>query len=1216
MVKADTSIKIKEELEISRKNETLLASLLENSSQPFGVGYPDGHLGIVNKAFEELTGYSREELKSTDWSEVLTPHKFRDMENEKLDELQRTGQPVKYEKEYMRKDGTRVPIELLVHIEKNEDDTPKYYYSFITDISERKISEKLKHELLEKEQQLTEELTVSNEELQSTSEELQVTNEELMHQGDELLKINKALKVSQESYKNILDNLQDAYIRADKKGIITMVSPSAARMYRFDSPQEMIGMPAYSLYKYAEDRNSLIEKLNKYDNVEDFESTAMRKDGTSFLVSLNAQFHYDNNGLIQGTEAFVRDITERIEREKLSDALNIFNTKINSTLDYNEIMQLIVEEGAKAIGAESAIINLREQNRWIVKFVHNFPNNIIGQIKSDQESPTSIYVANKKEAIAFNDAPNDSRVNKNGMKLHGVASLLVAPIILKDEVRGVIAFYHHKKSVIFTKAQIDFTNKLASSLSQALENAELFENIKKSEELIKKNEKLLHTVLDNSLDGINMLDLETGSYNFMSPAQVKLTGFTTEEMNNFPVEEAYERVHPDDREISISQQKKVMNGEDLNEPVEYRWKVKSSEYRWFSDRRKLVYDEHDHPVALVGISRDINERKKVEEALNQSQKLLQDIINGFPSPIFVKDIEGRFLTINRKLEELLGVKNEEIKGKTDYDIITKELADYYKANDQKVLEEGKPISIEEEANLVDGHHTFIANKFPIYDNNNKLYGVGSVSTDITELKKTEENLKESEERLRLSQTLGNVGIWDWNTITDELHFTPELEQLYGLIPGTIKTYQDWRQLTHPDDIEKIEAERDDKIANQEPFDLEFRILHKSGQIHWLSAKGGAIYNDEGDILRVLGINIDITQRKNVEESLKESEERYHSLFDNNHAVMLLINPDNGDIIDANPAATSFYGYNYDELVKMNINNINVLSEDEIHDRMQKSVSSQQNNFLFKHRLASGEIRDVDVYSGTIVLGGKKLLYSIVHDVTDRVIAQDKLKESNEELERFAYVSSHDLQEPLRMVTSFTQLLERRYKGRLDNDADDYIGFIVDGAKRMKLLIDDLLTFSRLNTKPRENELVNLETALDTVLLNLKVSIEEKNVQITHDPLPTLYGDFSRKVQVFQNLISNAIKFNDKKITKIHISAKKEGNEWIFSVSDNGIGMDPKHLDRIFTIFQRLHTREKYEGTGIGLAIIQKIIQQQGGRIWVESEPGKGSTFYFTIPIKC
>ena len=230
-----------------------------------------------------------------------------------------------------------------------------------------------------------------------------------------------------------------------------------------------------------------------------------------------------------------------------------------------------------------------------------------------------------------------------------------------------------------------------------------------------------------------------------------------------------------------------------------------------------------------------------------------------------------------------------------------------------------------------------------------------------------------------------------------------------------------------------------------------------------------------------------------------------------------------------------------------------------------------------------------------------------------MLAQNKLKESNEELERFAYVSSHDLQEPLRMVTSFTQLLERRYKGRLDDDADDYIGFIVDGAKRIKMLIDDLLTFSRLNTQPREHEFVNIENVLDTVLLNLQISINENNVQITHDPLPTINGDVSRKIQVFQNLISNAIKFNDKKTIKIHISAKKEENDWIFGVSDNGIGMDHKHLEKIFTIFQRLHTKEEYEGTGIGLAITQKIVNQQGGKIWAESELGKGTTFYFTIP---
>ena len=633
---------------------------------------------------------------------------------------------------------------------------------------------------------------------------------------------------------------------------------------------------------------------------------------------------------------------------------------------------------------------------------------------------------------------------------------------------------------------------------------------------------------------------------------------------------------------------------------------------------------------LVANERLQNRKNKLNSSnvqLEESKSELQSILDLAPVVIMIAhDPECRKITGNAYANDIMQVSKDENISRSaptkDQTVSFKVFQDNVELQPNELPAQvaattGEPVEESEYDLLFDDGRIvkLLFGAVPLFDNQGKVRGSIASGMDITNYKLIEESLRESEERLRLAQTLGNIGVWDWNVSTDELNFTPELEQLYGLTPGTIKTYQDWRHLTHPDDIEKIEAERDDKIAKNEPFDLEFRIFHNSGNIRWLSTQGGGIYDNNGNVTRVLGINTDITQRKKAEESLKESEERYHSLFDNNHAIMLLINPDNGDIIDANPAATHFYGYNYDELLKMNIKDINVLSEEEIDDKMQKSISSQQNHFLFKHQLANREIRDVDVYSGTIVLGGKKLLYSIIHDVTDRVIAQNKLKESNEELERFAYVSSHDLQEPLRMVTSFTQLLERRYKGRLDDDADDYIGFIVDGAKRMKLLIDDLLTLSRLNTRPRENEFVNLETALNTVLLNLQVSIEENNVQITHDPLPIIYGDLSRKVQVFQNLISNAIKFNDKKITKIHISAKKEENEWIFSVSDNGIGMEPKHLEKIFIIFQRLHTIEEYNGTGIGLAITQKIINQQGGRIWAESELGKGTTFYFTILIK-
>jgi len=210
------------------------------------------------------------------------------------------------------------------------------------------------------------------------------------------------------------------------------------------------------------------------------------------------------------------------------------------------------------------------------------------------------------------------------------------------------------------------------------------------------------------------------------------------------------------------------------------------------------------------------------------------------------------------------------------------------------------------------------------------------------------------------------------------------------------------------------------------------------------------------------------------------------------------------------------------------------------------------------------------------------------------------------------VASHDLQEPLRMVSSFTQLLERRYKDRLDADADDYIGFIVDGSHRMKNLIDDLLAFSRLKTEAKPFELVKLGASVNEVLSNLKPSIEEFDAEITRDALPSVIGDPSQIKQLFQNLISNAIKFHGDEIPKIHISIGELVSQWQIGISDNGIGIDPKHQKKVFKIFNRLHTREEYDGTGIGLAICKRIVERHGGRIWVESEPGDGSTFYFTI----
>lgn len=226
-----------------------------------------------------------------------------------------------------------------------------------------------------------------------------------------------------------------------------------------------------------------------------------------------------------------------------------------------------------------------------------------------------------------------------------------------------------------------------------------------------------------------------------------------------------------------------------------------------------------------------------------------------------------------------------------------------------------------------------------------------------------------------------------------------------------------------------------------------------------------------------------------------------------------------------------------------------------------------------------------------------------------------LKRSNADLQQFAYAASHDLQEPLRGIASFVGLLEKRYKGKLDKKADEFIDYIIDDTKRMQMLIKDLLEYSRIDTKGKIFGIMNCSVVLEEAFYNLRSIVEETGTELTYDYLPTVMADAPQLKSLFQNLIGNAIKFHGQEKPRIHISAEQRGNEWVFSVKDNGIGFESELAERIFVVFQRLHARQKYPGTGIGLAICKKIVERHGGRIWAESQPGKGSTFYFTLPVQ-
>jgi PAS domain S-box-containing protein len=340
--------------------------------------------------------------------------------------------------------------------------------------------------------------------------------------------------------------------------------------------------------------------------------------------------------------------------------------------------------------------------------------------------------------------------------------------------------------------------------------------------------------------------------------------------------------------------------------------------------------------------------------------------------------------------------------------------------------------------------------------------------------------------------------------------------------------------------------------------------------------------------------------------------------------VLLTTDSEGVITEVNKATERISGYSSDELIGKPLRQFFV-----DQDRAQAGIEqikkeSGISNYELTVLTKAG--KEVPVSFNATVLrdpaGRITGLLGSARDVTKQRQAESSLKQtmaqlesSNKELEQFAYVASHDLQEPLRMVSSYTQLLEKRYKDKLDSDADEFIGYVVDGVSRMQNLINSLLTYSRVTTKGKALAKTDCEAVLEVTITNLKKAIEESSADITYDPLPVVRADDVQLGQLFQNLIGNAIKFRGKNNPRIHVSAEQKNSEWVFSVRDNGIGIEPQYHERIFQIFQRLHAKDEYPGTGVGLTICKKIVERHGGRIWVESKPGKGATFFFTLPTR-
>ncbi len=629
------------------------------------------------------------------------------------------------------------------------------------------------------------------------------------------------------------------------------------------------------------------------------------------------------------------------------------------------------------------------------------------------------------------------------------------------------------------------------------------------------------------------------------------------------------------------------------------------------------------PVSSRRQADDVSERERLERALRSSEERYRLLFDRSPLPKWVFDLDTlAFLEVNAAAVELYGYTREEFRKLTIKDIRTAEelekMTAWIGAARGENFFEGRALTKHQRKNGetidVDVRYTEIR-----YDGRRAALGV---VTDITERTRAEESLRKRElEYKTLAENSPEV-IARFDRQLRHLYVNNYGTRVYGRSKERIigKTSEDLG--LPPDKVEYWKRHFEEVFATgvQQTVDFDFDSPDL-GHLYF-SSLFVPEFDRRGRVASILAITRDVTTIRKSELALKESEEALRTVFNSMYDGILLHLTD-GTIVDMNDRFLAMYAVDREELLKLTIADISGPSNPlpELPNIWSRVVAGEPQLFEWKaRRPRDGSEFDVEVFLRRVHLHGRAEILATVRDITERKRVREELQKlvsdlerSNRELEQFAYVASHDLQEPLRMVASYVQLLERKYRGRLDEAADKYINFAVDGALRMQKLIEGLLAYSRIGRRSSAFKPVDTGAVFDGDVANMRSAIREKGAEVTRETLPVVLGDETQLLQLFQNLIANALKFTRTEAPpRIHASALPIEGGWLFSFRDNGIGIDPQYFERIFQIFQRLHTRAEYPGTGIGLALAKRIVERHQGRIWVESVPGQGSTFFFSI----
>jgi PAS domain S-box-containing protein len=1102
----------------ARREKEFLADVLEHAAQPFAVGYPDGRIGLINRAYEELTGYTAEELRAIDWVTVLTPPEWRELERRSLEELHRTGQPVRYEKEYLRKDGTRVPIELLVHLARDAQGKPEYYYSFLTDITERKRAEE---ELRKSEERLTFALETSHTGAWELDLRDHSAHRSLEH--DRIFGYTELLP--QWTYEMFLEHV----LPEDRPAVD-------------------------SKFRHA------VETGTDWG----FECRIRRADQQVRWIWAAGRHRTDAAGVRRGMTGIVQDITERKRAEEaLLESERQFRTLADSIPNL-------------AWWANSDGYITWYNRRWY-DYTGTTPAQMEGWGWQTVHDPQTLpAVLERWKASLSAGQPFEMTFPLRGAD--GVfRPFLTRGIPLKDAQGRVQQWFGTNTDVAEAQRAEQAMRDLNAQLQQRVAelqaaNAEiqasrraamnLMEDALQARKQAEEANAALRSLSEQRRLALEAADLGTWDYRFQAGEVFwdercrQMWGMVEAEQVDYST--AISRIHPEDRTaVDVAVQEALAGRSGGGYHSEFRVVWPDGSIRWIASHGRVYFEGEGaarHAVRFIGANLDITAERQAMEALRESQERLAAFAAASFEGIVLSD-RGRILDCNEQLGQMLGFTVQEIKGRAMEEFVAPE-------DRARVLENiraGRESVIEHQILRRDGLRiTVEAHGRPHPDHRGLRH---TAIRDITERKQREELLERLNRTLKALKDSSQAMM---RATTEEQY----LKEVCRILLEDCGHAMVWIGFAEHDQAKSI---RPLAWSGFEEGYLETLNLTWADTDRGRGPTGTAIRT--GHPAACKNVHTDPQFAPWRAEAIKRG-------YASSLVVPLL---EEGTAASPRRLGPAFGAITiYSRLP-------NAFTEDEVNLLLQLADDVAYCIRVLRLREARAQA-----------------------ERRTELLAAD-LKRSNRDLEQFAYVASHDLQEPLRAVGGYVKLLERRLGKSLDAKGQEYVAGAFEGALRMERLIHDLLDFSRVGTRGGKFVPTDLEVPLDHALGNLQASLKSVGAGVTYDPLPTLAVDATQLMQVFQNLIGNAVKFRGERAPQIHVGAEQKDGRWVFSVRDNGIGIEPQYYERIFQLFQRLHTRKEYPGTGIGLAICKRIIERHGGTIWVESQPGRGSTFYFSIP---